>query len=368
MTDYQSLIFYIVFFVLSTFFIYLGSRKRLPWQLRGFFVVVGILIPTVISGIRGQTVGTDTPEYIRMYSEILVGQFDTPIEPITMLTAQLSGSITSSTWLFFSFFALISTTFYYLSVAKINKKYAWFMWFIYLFVYFTFSFNIVRQMAAVSILFYAIAQLVSGNKRSFLLWAIVAACTHAVSIVAAIIFYIFYKVNLRKTLSRSKIVLATLGTATLLGVFAGNIERIVSIIPLPIFQKILDNANYGEASFSIANGVFYLAVTTAMIILYKRITFENKSIAVFAIGLAIGSVLIFLDNYLAHAGRLAYFFVIPALPIILYAMLMQTAKWRKLAIFIVMLMAVVLFVLTRYSGDGSDVIPYYTFAINGGQL
>lgn len=367
MTDFQSLIFYILFFILSTFFIYLGSRKRLPWQLRGLFVVMGILIPTIISGIRGQTVGTDTPEYIRMYSEILGGQFDTPIEPVTMLVAQISGLAGSSTWLFFSIFALISTSFYYLAVSKISGKYAWFMWFLYLFIYFTFSFNIVRQMAAVSILFYAIVQLVSGNKRSFFLWAIIAACTHAISAVAAAIFYIFNKINKSKPLSRNKIVLATIGTAALLGVFAGNIERIVSIIPIPIFQKVLDNANNGEASFSIANGIFYLGVTLLMIVLYRRIRLETKGIAVFAVGLAIGSVLIFLDNYLAHAGRLAYFFVIPALPVILYAMLMQAVRWRRLMLFAVMVMVIALFVLTRYAGDGSDVIPYYMFTAGGTQ-
>lgn len=366
MTDIESLIFYLLFFIVSTIFIYLGAKKRLPWQLRKLFVAIGILIPTLISGLRGSTIGTDTPEYIRMYSGILAGQFDTPIEPITTLVVNIAGTFTTSSWLFFSLFALITASFYYLAISKIDKKYAWFMWIIYLFVYFTFSFNIVRQMAAVSILFYAIVQLASGNKRAFLLWAIVAACTHAVSIVAAVIFYVFYKLSARKPFSRNKIILISLATATLLGAFAGNIERIAQIVPLPIFQKVLDNAT-GDATLSIANAVFYLGVTFMMLVFYKRIQPQGKIIALLAVGMAIGSILVFLDSYLKHAGRLAYFFVVPALPIILYAMLMLTSKWRKVTALVLIVLAVFLFIATRFYGDGSDVIPYYTIFTSEGR-
>ena len=369
MTDFQSLVFYITSFSVSTFFIYLNSKKKIPWQIRGVFATVGVLIPTVISGLRGQSVGTDTPEYIRMYTEILGGYFTTPIEPVTTILANISGALSSSPWLFFSLFSLISTVFYYFALTKIDKRYTWFMWFLYLFIYFTFSFNIARQMAAVSILFYAIVCLVvSKNKKMFLFWSFIAACTHAVSAIAAILFYVFHKVNARKPLSKNKIIVSTLSLAAVLGVIAAIFERLISFMPLPIFQKVLDNANHGEASVNIANGLFYLSVTLAMFVLYNRIRRVSEGIAVFAIGLSIGSVLIFLDNYVAHAGRLAYFFVVPSLPVILYAILIWAKDIRKMIAFTIMVMAVVLFVITRYLGNGSDIIPYvpyYAISLTG---
>lgn len=368
MTSSQTLLFYIVLFFISTLFVYLGSRYRLPKQLRWFFVCIGILIPTLIGGMRGETVGTDTPEYIRMYSDILANQFSLPIEPVTTVIATVSGSITSSSWLFLSIFALITTVFYYLAIVKIDRKYLWFMWFIYLFVYFTFSFNIMRQMAAVSILFYAIVQLTSGNKRLFILWSVVAVSTHAVSAVAAVIYYFFYRINARKSLSRGNIIFAALFVAVFLGVLASNLERIVAIVPIPIFQKVLDNALYGEASLSIANSLFYLAVASLMIVLYRQIQQRSGGMTIFAAGMAIGSVLVFLDGYLAHAGRIAYFFVVPALPVIIYAIVMQANRLRNVAIFAVMVASVLIFIATRYLGDGSDVIPYYIHTMAGGLL
>ncbi|TAH33707.1 EpsG family protein [Candidatus Saccharibacteria bacterium] len=369
MTDFRSLVFYVLFFLVSTLFVYLSSKRRLPRQIKSLFMAIGVLIPTAISGLRGRTVGTDTPEYIRMYSDIINGRFDTPIEPLTTVIAHVSSLMTTSSWLFFSLFALISTVFFYLAATKIDKRYAWFMWFLYLFIYFTFSFNVVRQMAAVSILFYAVTCLVvSRDKRLFMFWALVAACTHAVSAIAAILFYIFYKMNDRQTLSRSKVAILTIGLAISLGIVAGNIERVVSFIPFPIFQKVLDNANRGEASLDMANAIFYLAITLVMIALYGKIRQVFKGAAVFAMALSVGSILIFLDNYLAHAGRLAYFFVVPALPTVLYAIVIQAKNTRRIITFTIMIMAVALFVATRYLGGGSDIIPYYIFAQNGGAI
>ena len=81
---------YLLMFFISLFFIWLGLSIKENKMIKKFFIVIGLIIPCLMAGFRGMTVGTDTSGYVwNLYIN-------------AKNIKHFSGMISFSNWLYYS--------------------------------------------------------------------------------------------------------------------------------------------------------------------------------------------------------------------------------------------------------------------------
>ncbi|MBR6041239.1 MAG: EpsG family protein [Paludibacteraceae bacterium] len=150
------MIIYIFVFIISIFFVFLAEKSINNKLLFVFFSLVSILVPSLIAGLRDETVGTDIEIYIQeVLSNLQYGIiFDSATE-LTVAFVVFIGYYFSHTL----FGVLFSLSFFSISVVYVAifllRKYVkmYYAMFIYLFLFYNESLNIMRQHVALSLSF-----------------------------------------------------------------------------------------------------------------------------------------------------------------------------------------------------------------------
>lgn len=170
-------------------------------ELRFISVILALIIPSIISGIR-YNVGTDYGTYeqafraiaennsIRKYVDFEIGYIW-----INKVISFLGGN--------FSFLTFIMTllTMYFIYMSLINEKdniFIGFSMFIYMFMYYLTSFNLIRQSLAISIGLYALTCLNAKKKYKFIFYTLLASLFHKSALILLGVFIIKYVFENRK--------------------------------------------------------------------------------------------------------------------------------------------------------------------------
>lgn len=337
MSDFVSIIFYIFSFLFSVFLykLYEKSNKKI-------FEVLSFIIPMVIGGFRN-FVGTDYPLYITLYNNNSTVDFG-------FIVISRIAKYFNSYQLMFFIYNFLTLLFIFLGLKNVDKKFRTFSYFGYLFLFYTSSFNIIRQMLAVSIIFYSFKYIINKNFFKFFIWVIVATCFHNTAILV-LPLYIIVNFNIKyKLFSLAVLLLICLNYEKLIYIFSN----------ISILSKFVRYSEYtGTVSFN--NYSFYLdlLILIYLLIFRKAINNYNKDNDKYLYMYSI-SVILMLTGFTNPAvKRIANYFktsILFLLPVIPYVQ--KDSKNKMLHFLIIIIYVIGSLVMFAYVLKQADIIPY----------
>ncbi|HHX70771.1 MAG TPA: EpsG family protein [Gallicola sp.] len=314
----------IPFFVLSIIILFLSFVKR-DKQLY-LFIALGLIL-IIIAGFRTESVGTDTINY-SVFFERIKNHGSIPVEPGWVMLNKLVQFIGADYSFFMAFVSVITLLPLLFIFYKNSENPILSLFFYYsLYIYF-YSFNISRQVLAVSIVLIAIILLIKNKKILFLIFLTLAALFHISALIALPLFFI------DKIPNKTIVYISGIGIAFIIGVFltetlSNYLIRISSYsgyLEANVFGNVLGNAMY----LILLNAffIFVLLTITKRDILFKmffayfilanllaRIPFGGRVLLFYSIFLTL-----FLPYYL-HNNKIKEKFI-PYGIVILYALIM----------------------------------------------
>ena len=155
----ESLIFYISIFLASAVFMRIGQKRK-----NRLFLLISLLIPILASGLR-YNVGTDFKNYENIYNGI-VPNLDLkgymtygPTELGIYFISNIGIALNLDSWFMFTAFSALTILPIYYGIKNFNLKHLSTAYLLYLLVIFPVSFNAVRQLAAMSMVFLSVSLL-----------------------------------------------------------------------------------------------------------------------------------------------------------------------------------------------------------------
>lgn len=324
------------FLLLSIILLVLGfSFKKNKVLLLATFIVLFI-----ISGFRSISVGTDTENYLMLFTRIQNG--------IEIRTELLWGELSKLVVFFggnFDSMVQASTLLVLLPVYISVKKYSinplMSIFFYYtLYFYFT-SMNITRQMIAVSLVLFACTFLLKNEKRWFVLFVFIASGFHLTALTCLPLLFA------DKLPDKNKVYYLTLAIAMFTGLFLSNFI-FTTAANIFGYMRFVEEYELG----TILGNFFYLLLLNAFFIFILKCAKERKLLfKLFFISIIVSNLLV----RIPFGDRVMLFFTIIQILYLPYFIYNNKINPKQLTSFIVILFTFVMFF--RKFGAG-EILPY----------
>lgn len=175
----MSELFYIFVMLIALLIGYLANKTK-----KKSYLWLLIILLTIISGFRAKTVGVDTPAY---YNDIEFGfPYDWRFEEEGFrFLSNIIIDYTHNPQLMFVFCAFITNSFILIRLWDFKQEARFdFMVFLYLFIFYGNTMNIMRQAVAVALVFYGTRYLKVHKYYKFLLFSIIAFTFHRTALLS----------------------------------------------------------------------------------------------------------------------------------------------------------------------------------------
>jgi transmembrane protein EpsG len=357
MSDFTSLVFYLSVFILSAVLFTYGFKRKSK-----VIIALSTFIPVLVGGLR-KDVGTDYGTYLAIFNSIKDQSFNDyltsgPTEVGYFVIAKLAYLIGGGDVLFFTIFSAITIFFFCLGLRRLKVNHKPLVYFLFLMTIFPGSFNIVRQSAAVSVLFYAYSMLLDGKKKQFLFWGIVASFIHLSALIAIPILILTY-VNSQKAKIENTIKFNSL--------IRSVAPALVVLIMLPFGFYILDSiqifekyALYQNLDLEGANYTFILKLVTIIVfymLAYKLIKTRNELTFLSLSGVEVALTLLgFIAGPIKRIGMYFSPFTLLILP--RFIDIFSDKFGKHIASTTIILFAFIFFILSYYVLGQADIIPF----------
>lgn len=192
MSKFFSLLFYILSFLVAIYFMNLFDKfhKKNHKIISSFFLIVVFLILTILSGTR-YNVGVDYSNYINMFKYKTYGYLDFG----SRLLYKVSTYITNEPQFIIILFAALTNFAVLMAIYRVKDKCKPSLVLAsYLFIFFPFSFNIIRQSLAMAICFLAFTYLKESSKKAYLI-VVFAGLIHYSAFLILLFFVVYTKSN-----------------------------------------------------------------------------------------------------------------------------------------------------------------------------
>ena len=201
---------YLVMFSMSFILLLMAKSNSIRYNfVRNILTFIALALPVMMAALRAETVGTDMKVYVIPFYEKAVtsntfnelyGIFNYQLlsDPGYFMLTWLCSRISDDFHVGLFFYELIVIVFTYKALKRYNGVNGIkisiplaMLWFYMM--CFNQSLNIVRQMIAVSIIFFATSYLFNKNYKLFIVWSIIAILMHSSAIISLAIgiMYIF---------------------------------------------------------------------------------------------------------------------------------------------------------------------------------
>lgn len=201
---------YLVMFSMSFILLLMAKSNSIRYNfVRNILTFIALALPVMMAALRAETVGTDMKVYVIPFYEKAVtsntfnelyGIFNYQLlsDPGYFMLTWLCSRISDDFHVGLFFYELIVIVFTYKALKRYNGVNGIkisiplaMLWFYMMF--FNQSLNIVRQMIAVSIIFFATSYLFNKNYKLYIVWSIIAILMHSSAIISLAIgvMYIF---------------------------------------------------------------------------------------------------------------------------------------------------------------------------------
>ena len=313
---------YILLLLLTTLFAYFADRQFYRYRKQSiFFIVAIVVLYTIIAGFRDFGIGIDTNIYIEEYfntakSLVSVKEF-LSIESMDkgfLFLCWLSSLISSDKQIVLVVVELWIIAFTMLGVYMLKRDHSMKIWifvFIYFFMFFGYSINLMRQFCAMSILFWGFVWLRNGNWKVYVLTQLAAYYFHSSSVVFILVPIIYFLSQLKNVRIRNFITLAVIAAFGL--IFSSFLYFLSLIGDLGILSEVLIE-RYGKdtefqttAGFSFFITLSYLITLFLLYVIYKKKIMRASDTYILSTLYIISFVLSQLSYITPYLERLSYY-------------------------------------------------------------
>lgn len=359
MNDCSSLVLY--FFVYSVCSILIGYGIKNDNIGSTYFSFIGLFILILFSGLR-IGVGTDFYTYERnfeYYASVSWATFilNVGIEWIPATIAKICYSIFGVNALYVtnSILAILVVLPAYLAISKSYKKSATIVFFAFLFLFYSTSFNIIKQYIAVSFVFYGCTFLCTKEKFKFCGCVLIGMFCHVSAIVAFSFFFIW---NWKKMRSLSFSSYVFIGIATLVcGIAIPFILTFFSrVVPeFANYIRYLERGDFGQ-NREILLRAFELVVFGFF---YKSLRRQDIVASFFLVLAIISFGLTFSGFFNAYIKRIALYFRLPSSLYLVSALCCRVHANERISYEMgIALYSVTVFFLLAFVLRQANLIPY----------
>lgn len=333
-----------------------------------FFSFMAILIPSIMAGMRGINVGTDTKYYIsNVFS--LVQNCNSLLEAIKLIYLNLNIEplytfINYSCFKIFGnnihtlYFLLEFIMLFFIYMAcidnKNDKNKFSLMYLVFLLLFFNKSLNNCRQSIAIAISLYSLKFVINKKFFKYILFCLMAMCFHVSAAITIVIYPLFNYLN-----GKNKN-------------FKKNLILLVSIICLCFYQEILLflindlgilDQKYlfyvvgGSGNILMLEFVFMLLIGLFLVFNRKRLKIKNENyLMLYFIGFIIYCIGFF-SNYAWRLGYFFYYTIIFLLPNIECKLVLNS---KKISINVIIIILLFMYSYKYYDINLFDeTVPYY---------
>lgn len=274
---------YLIIFTVSLFFMHCSEISKSKYK-NILFAILAIFILSLFAGLRDYTIGTDVLLYGKGWFEKSL-EFDSLILFLKKADEYSIGigyaalnffvSRISVNFHFFLFiFQFIHLTLIYVTIRSF-KSYVniTFAFFIYLFSFYNISFNILRQIMAVSIVFFGFRYIQNRKLIKYLLTILLAWSFHSTAIIGLLLYPISRAITNRKIKKVSKMIVIISGILSVIGFrYIINFLNMINIMDLNRYMHYLTDETGGGRFVRLSYWLFVFIV-----ILLCRKCIKHKS-------------------------------------------------------------------------------------------
>lgn len=311
---------YLIVFVLSAIFFNKASERKSHYSI---WSLIAIVLPSLLAALRDISIGTDTVIYADLYETCINSPYS------LSLNVEFSFYIISKIayWLFgfptvlfiYEFFSIICI---YLIAYKYKSSAPVFVvMLMYFFLFYNMSFNITRQILAISVSFCSAEAIFTGKAKKSLCLCLLACFIHTSAIIPSFLYFIIYfLLRNRNWREERRIVMLSIPLFTIIYIFFLNI--VSSILPLlgttGKFASYYTNylLSTGRQEFSLTD----LAISSMCIgyiwFAYHNHFFSHKAVCIFTFLQLANILFIMLGLYNVWFSRVSYYFSVSAIYII----------------------------------------------------
>lgn len=375
---------YFTTFFLSAFLLFIAEKNRKSNKL---IVVIALLIPIMLAGLRKIGIGTDTEVYVNVLYDAassssgfidylgkkVYSSFQ--IKPVTNweigynLLVYVSTKITHSYQGVLFATHLLIITFVYQGLVKIQGNFsrAWAM-LVFYFMFYSSSLNLMRQWIAISIIFYGFHFLQDKQPKKYLICVVLAMLFHnssVIGIVLLIIYKFFSELSIKRTLAINSKELDTNVTKVIL--FAGIC--LLFLVGLGLIANILGSINAvfaryarlyisGSVQFMPMQLIRRLPIMILLILNWKRISRREHDTA-FLYGMFIVDTAISqLGSLTSQSSRMGYFFSIYEIVLLAELTYGRKKEWKIFYGVILTAYLALFFYYDNVLMGRAEIIPY----------
>lgn len=274
-----------------------------------------IIILSIFEGIRGESVVVDTHNYYNnlIYPLINGSTPNIAIETGFVYLAKIVLFVSNdSPKVFFLVIALIINSFIILRLLDF-KGFIDFPYYVFIFLatYMVQTMNTLAQWVAISIVFYFSRYLIRGKWWKFLIASCIAFEIHNSSIVAVIVFFVFYLFD--KTFSRGIRKFFLMFPIVLGGLFVASYAYSYLLYSKYYYLIESVNANVGlliPAKLSLVLFVIFLLKKKSNNLAFNETWKEHNYFAIITVFSLLSLALSFTGYYFIWVGRIAYMFAL----------------------------------------------------------
>lgn len=345
--------FYIPMFLVTILLSKIAQKKN------SFLILfMAIITVSLIAGLRGSDVGTDTNAYLVYINRISNGLSNLNILGINSseigfyVIVKSVYCLTQSSQCVLAFFAFATNYLIFKRIWDFKDDISVdLVVFFYLLVLFPTSMNIIRQYLAIAIIFFYSRYIGSTKGNVLFSIACIVASTIHVSAMLGITFLLIYNI-IEKKQSAKRIILCVLGV----------------ILTIMVVSYLSFYVERYSAFFS------YDSPTLSPIIIIRLLpllaflfVFKNRAVSWFkdnqrnvirfiTIAYFIGICLSLIGSFYSQANRIGMYNLVFELPFVGYAC--TNNRYRKLFLTYYIMFAIFIFAVKVYSGGEAGIIPY----------
>ena len=360
MSDFGSLVFYIVLFCLSGMMIAKVGKlyKKQEEKINDkkfkivFLTIIGLAIPILIGAIR-YYVGTDYEAYIYIYDKTIVIPFGELIMQKTEVLFSIIIKIISifnDPQVMFGVMSFLTVIIFYISIFNYKEKLSLgFMFFLYLFIHFTSSFNLIKQAIAAVIIVYSYKFIFEKNVKKFIIVVLIASMFH----ISALLFLPFYFINNKRNLIKGIYIIGII-------IVVLNYQSILKILSsfsvfeeYQTYQKEVESAN--------REAILEFAILGVILLFRKQLIKYDEKNKIFILLSIINSIILLTGYISPFVKRIAMYFGMSNIFLLATFPNLAKNKEQKLFIyFIIATYAIGRFVIITYVLKQAHIIPYQT--------
>ncbi len=306
-----SVILYLSVFLTAIVFAYVAQKKKSK-----YYLILAILLPVFLAGFR-YSAGTDSLTYRQLYTEIGTESSELTawritsggLEPFIVILSMVCNFLHLPASSILIIFALITASFFYATARLFNKEKAWMYYGMLLLILFPESLNMTRQLAATSVLafalMYSIRRLQANKKTHWWLIVLLAGFAITLHYSSVILLPVLLLPIIIKTI-RGRSLAVLLSTLAVICIFGFSIA-ISTVVDLGLLSE-RHLATFEITDGSLINIKFFSSLILVAVLFASYHRRQNKDDKYMGLLLLLGVAYSAIGFYSGYLGRLAMLF------------------------------------------------------------